>query len=160
MFSHFPSAADFIFVASQSFGNIASTSYRMDNASGVHFVLPFGLASFGFGRGRKSQAHFALSLSHDFHVGEKLYGFFLRQAFISATVGTREKAVRFLGSMHCGQCCQFSSFTAKILNLEIQLFYITCVFFTQQFGQHSFCVGSLCKFVQERILNNLTKSML
>lgn len=66
MFSHFPSAADFIFVASQLFGNIASTSYRMDNASGIHFVSPFGLASFGFGRGRKSKAHFALSLSHDF----------------------------------------------------------------------------------------------
>lgn len=111
MFSHFPSAADFIFVASQSFGNIASTSYRMDNASGVHFVLPFGLASFGFGRGRKSQAHFALSLSHDFHVGEKLYGFFLRQSF-------HQRHRR-----HPRKSCAIFGFNALWTVLPIQLFY-------------------------------------
>lgn len=160
MFSHFPSAADFIFVASQSFGNIAFTSYRMDNASGVHFVLPFGLASFGFGRGRKSQAHFALSLSHDFHVGEKLYGFFLRQSFHQRHRRHPRKSCTIFGFNALWTVLPTQLFYSQILNLEIQLFYITCVFFTQQFGQHSFCVGSLCKFVQERILNNLTKSML
>lgn len=60
--------------------------------------------------------HISLSPSLTISMLEKSFmAFFFDKAFISATVGTREKAVRFLGSMHCGQCCQLSSFTAKFL---------------------------------------------
>lgn len=94
--------------------------------------------------------------------------FFFGIAFISASFGTVGKAVRLLGSMHCGQRCQLSSFPAKssvfqtntkITVSGILAFYITQLFFAQKFGQH-LCVGSLRKLLQGWILINLTKSML